>query len=631
MTTEPAKRATPLFARRESRYPAAAKRPSLLATRPMSRRPATRTNGGQSWDAAARASAGRAAAAATRPTTPKPPSSRSERRLLGCCPSAAGSPAGGRPLAGMAVVTGQACPKRFFSNRGRNAAAAGQPDEPYSARRASAVGVRAALRPGSAATRLANARAPMPTSTTANTGTVASGTASMPRANRVHSSRPRAMPSGIPTTAPITEMTVACQATAAASCLPTKPSAFSNPRSRLRRRTEAARVRARATMAPSARPAARMTGVEPMLRVIDDLSGTLHAEDGHSVVGAVGVGGEQLVSRAGNPFHVEQPGRGAHVRPQPDENQLRTEEIRVLALARPESRRLDPGRDERPGAHGCVIGDGAREADRRESGRPHDHERRGRDVERAVPRCPEAELDRVADVLVQLGQRGGPEDDLVVRIEPVPRKHRRGDARMRVLQEHRDVLPVDPDIRVVGAAPSRHVAVAVEDREGLGWDVVGRAERVAPNSTRTEGDARRECRGRSRRSRSPRPGSPRGPSRSTPIEPARASPSSLLEGETDPHYSGYGKAGGLRARRCSSFASFPGPRRPRGEGRSGSRERSPPRRARGPATPGRCRAPSSQKRSRYWDTQRGPARVEPAGRRARPRRRQAVNRGARPR
>jgi len=33
MTTEPAKRATPLFARRESRYPAAAKRPSLLATR----------------------------------------------------------------------------------------------------------------------------------------------------------------------------------------------------------------------------------------------------------------------------------------------------------------------------------------------------------------------------------------------------------------------------------------------------------------------------------------------------------------------------------------------------------------------------------------------------------------------
>ena len=64
---------------------------------------------------------------------------------------------------------------------------------------------------------------------------------------------------------PVIAATVACQATAAASCLWVKPSVFNKARSRRRRRTEAASVRPRAAMAPAARPTARITGVDPML------------------------------------------------------------------------------------------------------------------------------------------------------------------------------------------------------------------------------------------------------------------------------------------------------------------------------------------------------------------------------
>jgi hypothetical protein len=55
------------------------------------------------------------------------------------------------------------------------------------------VGVRAAMRPGSAATRLANINAPSPTTTIHSTGTVGSGTAEIPLANRAQSHRPTAL------------------------------------------------------------------------------------------------------------------------------------------------------------------------------------------------------------------------------------------------------------------------------------------------------------------------------------------------------------------------------------------------------------------------------------------------------
>jgi alpha-L-rhamnosidase len=135
----------------------------------------------------------------------------------------------------------------------------------HSARSTNAVGVRAANWPGSAATRLAKMSAPRPTRTTDQTGTVASGTASMLRAKRVQSWRPRMIPSGIPTMTPTTAVTVACHATTAASCRGAKPSAFKRARSRRRWRTDATSVRPSATIAPAASPPARMTGVAPML------------------------------------------------------------------------------------------------------------------------------------------------------------------------------------------------------------------------------------------------------------------------------------------------------------------------------------------------------------------------------
>ena len=63
------------------------------------------------------------------------------------------------------------------------------------------VGVRAARRPGTVATTTASARATTPIATIVPSGTVGSGTALISAANRSQSTRPRAMPAGIPTCA----------------------------------------------------------------------------------------------------------------------------------------------------------------------------------------------------------------------------------------------------------------------------------------------------------------------------------------------------------------------------------------------------------------------------------------------
>jgi hypothetical protein len=70
------------------------------------------------------------------------------------------------------------------------------------------------MRPGTTATRLANANAPAPTTTIQSTGTVGSGTAEIPLANRAQSHRPSPMPSGMPKTAPTPADTEDCHATA---------------------------------------------------------------------------------------------------------------------------------------------------------------------------------------------------------------------------------------------------------------------------------------------------------------------------------------------------------------------------------------------------------------------------------
>jgi len=106
----------------------------------------------------------------------------------------------------------------------------------YSAWSNRAAGVRAATRPGTAATRFASTRPPIPTATIAVAGTVGCGTAEIVRANRVQSQRPVTMPAGIPTTVPMRATTVACAATVAASWRLVYPSVFRSASSRRRRR-----------------------------------------------------------------------------------------------------------------------------------------------------------------------------------------------------------------------------------------------------------------------------------------------------------------------------------------------------------------------------------------------------------
>ncbi len=60
-------------------------------------------------------------------------------------------------------------------------------------------------------------------------------------------------------TTPTTAITVACHATAAANCRRVKPRAFKSAKSRLRRRTDAARVSANPAITPPANPIARTT------------------------------------------------------------------------------------------------------------------------------------------------------------------------------------------------------------------------------------------------------------------------------------------------------------------------------------------------------------------------------------
>ncbi len=133
----------------------------------------------------------------------------------------------------------------------------------HSVRSTSAAGVRAAMRAGIAATRLARISAPAATNIR-EAGTEGWGTALMLRAKRIHSWRPMAMPTGTPTTAAIAAIAEACEATVAANCRAVNPRVFNKARSRLCRRTDAIKLRASATIAPTARPAARMTGVAPV-------------------------------------------------------------------------------------------------------------------------------------------------------------------------------------------------------------------------------------------------------------------------------------------------------------------------------------------------------------------------------
>ena len=70
--------------------------------------------------------------------------------------------------------------------------------------------MRAARRPGIAATRLASTSAPIATIAIDSVGTVGLGTAEISRANSVQSRRPATMPTGTPTMVPSSATTDAC-------------------------------------------------------------------------------------------------------------------------------------------------------------------------------------------------------------------------------------------------------------------------------------------------------------------------------------------------------------------------------------------------------------------------------------
>ena len=105
--------------------------------------------------------------------------------------------------------------------------------------------MRAAMRPGTAATMFARASAPTTMTAIKVPGTVGAGTALISWAKRTHSDRPMMMPAGTPMTMPTATATLDCQATAAAAWRWVKPSVFNKARSRRRRRTEAMSVRPR--------------------------------------------------------------------------------------------------------------------------------------------------------------------------------------------------------------------------------------------------------------------------------------------------------------------------------------------------------------------------------------------------
>ena len=132
----------------------------------------------------------------------------------------------------------------------------------------------------------------------------------MLRANKIHNCRPTAMPSGTPTTIPMTAVALACQMRVTANWRLVNPRVFKSARSRRRVRTVAVSARARATTAPVARPEAEHHRRAPRGLVVHDLRRPLDGQDVHAVASGIGVSGEGFVGNGDDPFHVVQARRG---------------------------------------------------------------------------------------------------------------------------------------------------------------------------------------------------------------------------------------------------------------------------------------------------------------------------------
>ena len=172
---------------------------------------------------------------------------------------------------------------------------------------------------------------------------------------------------------------------------------------------------------------------------------------------------------------------GPDTRLQPDEGQLGTGLVGIAAPDRPlEGGRQDARGDERSGAHRGVVGHEADVADGGEGGDAHDLEPGRRDVDGKVLPAQVGDGHRVADALVELGQRRRAQHDLVPGVEAVAGQDRWGHRRARPGEEDRHALPVDVEILVIGPAPGGDIGVVVDEPLRVRREGVARIEQVAP-------------------------------------------------------------------------------------------------------------------------------------------------------
>ena len=92
-----------------------------------------------------------------------------------------------------------------------------------------------------------------------------------------------------------------------------------------------------------------------------------------------------------------------------------------------------------------------------------------------------AHRDRVADALVEIGQCGCPQHDLVIGIQAMSRQnwwgHRRTSA---AAHQSRYGLAINLGIGELTPAPGGNIGIVVEELQGLRRDVIARVEHVAP-------------------------------------------------------------------------------------------------------------------------------------------------------
>ena len=111
-------------------------------------------------------------------------------------------------------------------------------------------------------------------------------------------------------------------------------------------------------------------------------------------------------------------------------------------------------------------------ADGGHGGRPDDQHGGRRDVDRRVLGGAVAGQDGVTDLLVQCGEGGRAEDDLVIRLDRVAREDGRTEGGVRLGQQDRDGLAVDLRVGERVAGPCSHGPIAAQERADHGRDSV---------------------------------------------------------------------------------------------------------------------------------------------------------------